>query len=101
VSENVVDINTFRSIRTLRDADRTTAEIHAEALGCLEVLTHVNLLELTPRSRQKAIKDMARFKAIAAVSSPAFTKILEDGMKALQRAHTEEEMYALLRESLG
>ena len=69
MSDNVISLAGFALIG---DAGKTMAEMHAEAIGAVELLRCVNLLELTPTQRQTCIKKLAWLKRVAAITSKAF-----------------------------
>ena len=95
MSDNVISLAGFALIG---DAGKTMAEMHAEAIGAVELLRCVNLLELTPTQRQTCIKKLAWLKRVAAITSKAFEDKLTTEGRARGKALTEEETLALLAE---
>jgi hypothetical protein len=82
----------FSAHRYLKNGTADLRGIYAEAVSQIEQLRSVNLLELPARARSKLIKDMARFKMIAAVSSPQVDAALEIFCSTHNRATTEQEL---------
>jgi hypothetical protein len=75
------NITSFLGYKLLKEAGDTMEEIVASAEEGMAHLSCVNLLSVDARRRQKAIKNMARFKVIAAMGRPEVTKAVESKIR--------------------